>query len=456
MARVTSGEAEVYTFALTGGDGARTLGFARRFVPPGAGPRHPHVLCLLSAHPWFSLFASLLKALEPFAFPLAPSPVLTRASPLAAALVSLASQPAPAPGQVLPPPPLAGGLGLPTLRAPFDRGVGPANADVFFAPLLWRVPLAAALNLFAALLAERRIIILASDLSALSGAVHAAAAMLYPLAWQHIYLPILPASLLDYLSAPMPFLVGLPACLEPAMRTQPMEEVVLLNLDTGVIECFAEDLALLPRTSGGRLAAELKAAIESRVHSDKAVSDALRTFFLSTLGDHRRFVHRAPDRPRDARASLNGAAPPNAQQPAALPALPPTPPHALLLGSGGGGGGGGDGADAAGGSHGEARRTPRVSFTTTLASAVSSALPSLSGASSNAAAMAAAAAGAGGFGGGGSGSGSGMHASSSQPSLSTLSGGAGFLALPATTVPPDALRSGSLWFDTGAYAAATR
>jgi hypothetical protein len=29
--------------------------------------------------------------------------------------------------------------------------------------------------------------------------------------WQHIFIPVLPNHLIDYLSAPMPFLIGVPA-----------------------------------------------------------------------------------------------------------------------------------------------------------------------------------------------------------------------------------------------------
>ena len=58
--------------------------------------------------------------------------------------------------------------------------------------------------------------------------MHAANAMLYPLTWQHIFLPLMPAAFIDYLTAPMPFLVGLPAALMPAMRQLPTEEVFTL------------------------------------------------------------------------------------------------------------------------------------------------------------------------------------------------------------------------------------
>jgi hypothetical protein len=366
---------------------------------------------LLSAHPWFSLFSGLLKALEPYAFPLAESPRLTAASPVAVALRALAAAPLPPPGGALPAPRVAGGLGLPLLRVPADRGTGAANADVFFAPLLWRVPIPAVLNLFAALLAERRVVITATDVSALSAAVHAAAAMLYPLTWQHIFLPVLPATLLDYLSAPMPFLVGLPATLAPAMRRLPMEEIVLLNLDTGIIECFAEDLALLPRSSGSRLAAELGEALKAKVHRDEPFAAALRAFFVSTLGDVRRFVHAVPPAGRSASgSSLLGpatSAPPGHHATASMGALPLPASN-----------GGSSAASAA------------------SAAAAASALTSASAANLSSGAFA---------------------SSASASAASSLSHGLPHAPPPAVALPCEgALRSGGLWFDHAAYAAATR
>ena len=80
------------------------------------------------------------------------------------------------------------------------------------------------------------------DLSTLSAAVHAAAASLFPMRWQHIFLPLTPAAFVEYLTAPMPFLVGLPTSLLPAMRALPTEEVFHLNLDDGEYTYFPEDL----------------------------------------------------------------------------------------------------------------------------------------------------------------------------------------------------------------------
>ena len=65
--------------------------------------------------------------------------------------------------------------------------------------------------IFANMLNERRIIMTSKKLSRLSACVQAANALIYPMHWQHIFIPVLPNHLLDYLSAPMPFLIGVPS-----------------------------------------------------------------------------------------------------------------------------------------------------------------------------------------------------------------------------------------------------
>ncbi len=68
--------------------------------------------------------------------------------------------------------------------------------------------------------------------------------------WHHIYLPLLPMSFMDYLTAPMPFLVGLPAQLLPSLKHIPMDEVTIIDLDLGKCEptpgSSRDDAASLP------------------------------------------------------------------------------------------------------------------------------------------------------------------------------------------------------------------
>uniref|UniRef100_A0A3Q2DHI3 DENN/MADD domain containing 1A n=1 Tax=Cyprinodon variegatus TaxID=28743 RepID=A0A3Q2DHI3_CYPVA len=54
------------------------------------------------------------------------------------------------------------------------------------------------LHLYASMLYERRILICCSKLSTLTACVHGSAALLYPMHWQHVYIPVLPQHLLDY------------------------------------------------------------------------------------------------------------------------------------------------------------------------------------------------------------------------------------------------------------------
>nr|XP_023485333.1 DENN domain-containing protein 2D-like isoform X4 [Equus caballus] len=65
------------------------------------------------------------------------------------------------------------------------------------------------LHLYASMLYERRILIICSKLSTLTACIHGSAAMLYPMFWQHVYIPVLPPHLLDYCCAPMPYLIGI-------------------------------------------------------------------------------------------------------------------------------------------------------------------------------------------------------------------------------------------------------
>lgn len=60
------------------------------------------------------------------------------------------------------------------------------------------------IEIFAALMAERRIVFVSSNMDKLSSCLQASCSLLFPMMWQHIFLPILPMKLKDYLSAPMP------------------------------------------------------------------------------------------------------------------------------------------------------------------------------------------------------------------------------------------------------------
>ncbi|XP_060732398.1 DENN domain-containing protein 1B isoform X4 [Tachysurus vachellii] len=106
------------------------------------------------------------------------------------------------------------------------------------------------LHLYASMLHERRIIITSSKLSTLTACVHGSASMLYPMHWQHIYIPVLPSHLLDYCCAPMPYLIGVHLSLLERVKSRSLEDVIILNVDTNTLESPTDDLHNLPSDVG--------------------------------------------------------------------------------------------------------------------------------------------------------------------------------------------------------------
>ena len=356
-----------YTFSLTEGDGSRTTGFCRRIAPAREwGERDGDdgdgrssgviVACILSRNAWFSFFEEALASIDervrtlpqvrapPSASVHSLGDELPAEGELGRFMRELCARPTPAPGAavVVPFPwhepgtayPSQIELAAPTAGGPNGSSGNASNPDVKFASLL-RQPggTYAVVSLFAALLMERRVVISGSDLRRVSQAVVAANASMYPLAWQHIYLPLMPRAFVDYLTAPMPFLVGLHSSLVPEMRALPTEDIFHLDLDSGECSHFPEDLDSMPtRTTQTLQSALKKAAAGGGRHAherdgggadgdtvasmnggavgptgdalvdDDAAAAAFRRFFSQTLGPYRRHIVQDGRKTRDGRA----------------------------------------------------------------------------------------------------------------------------------------------------------
>ncbi|CAO1336808.1 unnamed protein product [Diamesa serratosioi] len=102
------------------------------------------------------------------------------------------------------------------------------------------------IGIFAALMTERRIIFTSKNLDKLSSCVQASNSLLFPLVWQHIYIPILPMKIKDTLSAPMPYLCGVPEAVFKTMRRDEIGEVVIYNCDSNVLESPFDDIVAIP------------------------------------------------------------------------------------------------------------------------------------------------------------------------------------------------------------------
>ncbi|XP_067893802.1 DENN domain-containing protein 1B isoform X3 [Heterodontus francisci] len=216
-----------FTFVLTDIESKQRFGFCR--LTSGCKV----CICILSYLPWFEVYYKLLNTLADLL-------VKEQENDLNDLLQTLYKHDVPVPNT-----PVNLSLhsyfitpdtsGLPTI--PESR-----NMTEYFVA----VDVNNMLQLYASMLHERRIIITSSKLSTLTACVHASAAMLYPMYWQHIYIPVLPPHLLDYCCAPMPYLVGVHLSLMDKVKNKALEDVIILNVDTNTLETPFDDLHNLP------------------------------------------------------------------------------------------------------------------------------------------------------------------------------------------------------------------
>ena len=137
---------------------------------------------------------------------------------------------------------------------------------------------------FASMLHERRIIITCSRLSALSACVQAANTLIYPMFWQHIFIPVLPSHLMDYLSAPMPFLIGVPQPLFERIKMSELGDAVILNIDDKTFESPFNDVENLPSEIIHNLRKSLS---PSKDHLGDTVARAFLQALVHLIGGYR-------------------------------------------------------------------------------------------------------------------------------------------------------------------------
>nr|XP_033718397.1 suppression of tumorigenicity 5 protein isoform X3 [Tursiops truncatus] len=277
---VSEYSSETFSFMLTGEDGSRRFGYCRRLLPSGKGPRLPEVYCVISRLGCFGLFSKVLDEVE-------------RRRGISAALVypfmrSLMESPFPAPGKTIKVKTFLPGAGneVLELRRPMDSRLEHVDFECLFTCLSVRQ----LIRIFASLLLERRVIFVADKLSTLSSCSHAVVALLYPFSWQHTFIPVLPASMIDIVCCPTPFLVGLLSSSLPKLKELPVEEALMVNLGSDrFIRQMDDEDTLLPR----KLQAALEQALERKneLISQDSDSDSddgsLGRKTLKTVGNRR-------------------------------------------------------------------------------------------------------------------------------------------------------------------------
>ncbi|NXT85267.1 DEN2C protein, partial [Zapornia atra] len=283
-------KSETFSFVLTGEDGSRWFGYCKKLLPEGKGKRLPEVYCIVSRLGCFNLFSKILDEVE-------------KRRELSPALVhpfmrSVMEAPFPAPGRTIAVRSFLPGAGneVMELCRPLDSRL----EHVDFECLLKCLSVSHTIQVFASLLLERRVIFVADNLSTLSKCGHAAVATLYPFTWQHTYIPVLPASMIDIVCSPTPFLIGILSCSLPQLQDLPIEEVLIVDLcaDKFLKEVSDED-EILPHKLQAALVQilEERSEILSYEQSDaqgvpgdmplnSLVSEAFVRFFVEIVGHY--------------------------------------------------------------------------------------------------------------------------------------------------------------------------
>lgn len=216
-----------FTFVLTDIDSKQRFGFCR--LSSGA----KSCFCILSYLPWFEVFYKLLNILADYT-------TKQQESQWNELLESLHRLPIPDPG-------VSVHLNVHSyFTVPDTRELPSIPENRNLTEYFVAVDVNNMLHLYASMLYERRILIICSKLSTLTACIHGSAAMLYPMYWQHVYIPVLPPHLLDYCCAPMPYLIGVHFSLMEKVRNMALEDVVILNVDTNTLETPFDDLQSLP------------------------------------------------------------------------------------------------------------------------------------------------------------------------------------------------------------------
>uniref|UniRef100_A0ABI7Y546 UDENN domain-containing protein n=1 Tax=Felis catus TaxID=9685 RepID=A0ABI7Y546_FELCA len=233
-------KSETFSFVLTGEDGSRWFGYCKKLLPEGKGKRLPEVYCMVSRLGCFNLFS---KSIE--------------------------------------------------LCRPLDSRLEHVDFECLFKCL----SVCNLIRVCASLLLERRVIFVANSLSTLSKCGHAVVATLYPFTWQHTYIPVLPASMIDIVCSPTPFLIGILSCSLPQLQDLPIEEVLIVDLcaDKFLQEVSDEGEILPPKLQAAlmqileernEILAQEQNFSQADVTLNSLVSEAFVRFFVELVGHY--------------------------------------------------------------------------------------------------------------------------------------------------------------------------
>ena len=236
--------AGVFCFVLTGKSGAKSYGYVAR-TQSAMGVTTAAVV--MSRFPLYKAGRSAARAV---------ARAVEDGTDLEALAAALLDAPVPGPGE----------------RATVSVGQGGRQKVVLSRPkagnpvwplgfLLDRLPVDDVVTVFAALLYERRVLVLGADISHVTAAVLAFVELIRPFGWQNILVPLLPKSMISHAAAPMPYVMGIPRAYADALNDLHIEDVTVVHLDKGTVSQHQDGVNKLPNKPTAALRSALRAAV---------------------------------------------------------------------------------------------------------------------------------------------------------------------------------------------------
>jgi len=288
-----SPKSKSFTFVVTNIEGVKRYGYVRRSLTgqisiSNQGKRWPICHCILSVFPCASIFDQILEATSR----LEPHQVLDL-------MTQLEHHSLPAPGDAIYASISIGDAGASRLEAfRFSRPEQEQSLSGFanFKALLTTIDPFTIVTILMSLLMERRVIFISRKLSTLSACVQGCVALLYPFTWQHVFIPVLPLGMIQFVCAPVPFVVGLLSSHLPELQAQAelMDEVILIDVESSSPVPPTSDFKLVPEKYLLPLVAAIDKARrivleeQKKTKSDKSMGDKLKHFFNSGQNDKER------------------------------------------------------------------------------------------------------------------------------------------------------------------------
>ena len=220
-----------YPIVLTEGDGSKIYVSCIAFrdpvsddiaeayrIPPNSFA--DKCICLVSRLPSFCMLRNALEEL--FALCFSPTGSSKPLWDVIEYMVSNVPLPTPGKDRVL----FAIENCLLSVEAPPKEGL--PHADISFQPLVECLDVDNLITFFTAVLLERRILLRSDKYSLLTLVSEAICHLIYPFRWQHVYIPLLFFSGVDYIDAPTPYMMGLHSGVDTSNLA--MDGVVVVDL----------------------------------------------------------------------------------------------------------------------------------------------------------------------------------------------------------------------------------